>query len=190
MCQFYGHNRLKPAGEGLEKQHLSVNRERSWLRHVDEQSTMPINLLIHLIHLNRSLILDPWSGDPWSLIRWSLIRWSSDTWSSVSSQLDHTKKSLILSFSETTWNSTYWSPRVSHVLFHSTEEQRLGKNNFHFRWQRILSFDDVICSSKTLTSTKTGCTHINTTIRLYWVISQRFKVNSVVFRDHCSKSIS
>ena len=149
-----------------------------------------LTYLIHLIHFEPildpwSLILDPWSGDPWSL-----IRWSSDTWSSFSSQLDHPKKSLILSFSETTWNSTYWSPRVSHDLFHSTEEQRLGKNNFHFRWQRLLSFDDVICSSKTLTSTKTGCTHINTTIRLYWVISQRFKVNSVVFRDHCSKSIS
>ena len=152
-----------------------------------------LTYLTHLIHFEP--ILDPWSGDPWSLIRWSLIRWSlirwsSDTWSSFSSQLDHPKKSLILSFSETTWISTYWSPRVSHFLFHSTEEQRLGKNNFHFRWQRLLSFDDVICSSKTLTSTKTGCTHINTTIRLLWVISQRFKVNPVVFRDHCSKSIS
>ena len=167
------------------------NRERSWLRHVDEQSTMPINLFNSF---------DSFWTEPWSLVWWSLIldpvildpviQWSSDTWSSFSSQLDHPKKSLILSFSETTWNSTYWSPCVSHDLFHSTEEQRLGKNNFHFRWQRLLSFDDVICSSKTLTSTKTGCTHINTTIRFYWVISQRFKVNSVVFWDHCSKSIS
>ena len=60
-----------------KKKRLSVNRERSWLRHVDDQSIMPINLF----NLFDSFWFDPWSLilglvilDPWSgdlVIRWS-----------------------------------------------------------------------------------------------------------------------
>ena len=72
-------------GGRAEKQRLSVNRERSWLSHIDEQSIMPINLF----NLFDSFWTDPWSLilDPWSLILdpWSLI---SDPWFSDSVILD------------------------------------------------------------------------------------------------------
>ena len=50
-------------GGRAEKQRLSVNRERSWLSHIDEQSIMPINLF----NLFDSFWTDPWSliSDPW-----------------------------------------------------------------------------------------------------------------------------
>ena len=57
-------------GEGLNKQRLFVNRERSWLSHVDEQSIMPINLFN---------LFDAFWTDPSSLVWWSLIRWSGDS---------------------------------------------------------------------------------------------------------------
>ena len=56
-------------GEGLNKQRLFVNRERSWLSHVDEQSIMPINLFN---------LFDAFWTDPSSLVWWSLIRWFGD----------------------------------------------------------------------------------------------------------------
>ena len=34
-------------------------------------------------------------------------------------------------------------PYVFHRLFHPFKEQWLGKNNFHLRWQRLLSFEEV-----------------------------------------------
>ena len=49
-------------------QRLPVNRERSWLSHVDEQSIMPINLFN---------LFDSFWTDPWSLILDPVIRWSS-----------------------------------------------------------------------------------------------------------------
>ena len=69
-------------GKGLKKR-LSVNRERSWLRHVDEQSIMPINLF----NLFDLFWFDPWSLVRWSLIdsviQWSLIQWSLIQWSFI-----------------------------------------------------------------------------------------------------------
>ena len=52
-------------------QRLPVNRERSWLSHVDEQSIMPINLF------NLFNLFDSFWTDPWSLILDPVIRWSS-----------------------------------------------------------------------------------------------------------------
>ena len=83
---------------------------------------------------------------PWDALATerSIRRNCAVTVTTMISQLDHPKKSLIF-----LWNWTYSSLRVSHDLFHSTDGQRLGRNNFHFRWKRLVSFEDVICLSKT-----------------------------------------
>ena len=60
----------KSADRGrAKKQRLSVNRERSWLSHVDEPSLMPINLFHSFWTDLWSIILDPGSSNPWSLIQ-------------------------------------------------------------------------------------------------------------------------
>ena len=76
-------------GGRVEKQRLSVNRERSWLNHIDEQSIMPINLFN---------LFDSFWTDPWSLILdlWSLIQWFSDPWSSFSRKPKKSESAAIL----------------------------------------------------------------------------------------------